>query len=74
MKYFILLIFLFLTSCSLDSNSSYWSENSTKKSFKDKKLSMNSLKNLDLNMMTFQEFNLFLKDYANKTDYPDINK
>ena len=23
--------------------------------------------------MTFEEFNLFLKDYAEKTDYPDIN-
>jgi hypothetical protein len=73
-KFFILLIILILTSCSLDKNSSFWNENWTKKSFENKKLLKNSTKNLDLNLMTFQEFNIFLKDYANKKDYPDISK
>ena len=28
----------------------------------------------DYKSMTFDEFNLFLKDYSNNAEYPDINK
>jgi hypothetical protein len=28
----------------------------------------------DFMFMTFEEFNLFLKDYSENMDYPDINK
>ena len=84
MKYFFLLLILILTSCSLNKDSTYWNEELTKKANEKKKLSVilkekqihNSLKKKygDFKAMTFDEFNIFLKDYSNKMGYPDINK
>ena len=73
MKYFLLPLILILTSCSLDRNSAYWNEDLTKKTVENKKLSKILKKTADFKTMTFDEFNLFLKDYSDKTDYPDIN-
>ena len=73
MKYFLLPLILILTSCSLDKNSSYWNEDLIKKTVENKKLSKILKKTADFKTMTFDEFNLFLKDYSDKADYPDIN-
>ena len=73
MKYLFLPLILFLTSCSLSKDSAHWNEDPIKKSADDKKLSK-ILKNTgDYKSMTFDEFNLFLKDYSNNAEYPDIN-
>tara|TARA_B110000858_G_C17453189_1_gene315105 strand:+ start:161 stop:385 length:225 start_codon:yes stop_codon:yes gene_type:complete len=72
MKYFILPIILILTSCSLDKNSSFWSEDSSIKSFKEKKKTKLISKNKDIKNMTFEEFDTFLKKYSNNAKYPDI--
>ena len=73
MKYLFLSLVLFLTSCSLNKDSAYWNEDSIKKSAESKKLSKILKKTADYKSMTFDEFNLFLKDYSNKAEYPDIN-
>ena len=74
MKYLFLSLILFLTSCSLSKDSAYWNEDPMKKSVENKKLSK-ILKNTgDYKSMTFDEFNLFLKDYSDNAEYPDINK
>ena len=65
---------LFLTSCSLNKDSAYWNEDRIKKSVDDKNLSKILEKNGDYKSMTFEEFNLFLKDYSNNAEYPDINQ
>ena len=74
MKYFFLSLILLLTSCSLSKDSAYWNEDPIKKSAEDKKLSKILKKTGDYKSMTFDEFNLFLKDYSNKAEYPDINQ
>ena len=74
MKYLFLSLILFLTSCSLNKDSAYWNENPIKKSVEDKKLSKILKKTGNYKSMTFDEFNLFLKDYSNNAEYPDINK
>ncbi len=74
MKYLLLPFILILTACSLNKNSTYWNEDSINKPLESKKLSKILKKNADFKKMTFDEFNLFLKDYTDKTDYPDINK
>ena len=74
MKYLFLLLILFLTSCSLNKDSTYWNEDLIKKSADYKKLSKILEKTGDYKSMTFDEFNLFLKDYSNNAEYPDINK
>ena len=74
MKYLFLSLILFLISCSLSKDSAYWNEDPIKKSVNDKKLSKILKKNGDYKSMTFDEFNLFLKDYSNNAEYPDINQ
>ena len=74
MKYLFLSLVLFLTSCSLNKNSVYWNEDSIKKSAEDKRLFNILKKTGDYKSMTFDEFNLFLKDYSNNAEYPDINQ
>ena len=73
MKYLFLALMLFLTSCSLNKDSAYWDEDPIKKSADDKKLSKILKKTGDYKSMTFDEFNLFLKDYSKNAEYPDIN-
>ena len=74
MKYLFLSLILFLTSCSLNKDSAYWKEDPIKKSAEDKKLSKILKKTGDYKSMSFDEFNLFLKDYSNNAEYPDINQ
>ena len=74
MKYLFLSLILLLTSCSLSKDSAYLNEDSIKKSSEDKRLSKILKKTGDYKSMTFDEFNLFLKDYSNKAEYPDINQ
>jgi len=70
-KYFILL--LILSSCSFDKNSAYWNEDIKKKSKDSKEIIKILEKKTDFKKMTFDEFNLFLKDYSDKAEFPDIN-
>jgi len=72
-KYFLLLFIFILTACSLNKNSTYWNEDPIKKSLESKKLSKLLENNTDFKTMTFEEFNLFLKNYSDNADYPDIN-
>jgi hypothetical protein len=74
LKYLFLSLILLLTSCSLSKDSAYWNEDTIKKSSEDKKLSKILKKTGDYKSMTFDEFNLFLKDYSNNAEYPDINQ
>jgi len=74
LKYLFLPLILFLTACSLNKDSAYWNEDPIKKSTDDKKLSKILKKTGDYKSMTFDEFNLFLKDYSYNAEYPDINQ
>jgi hypothetical protein len=71
MKFFFLL--LILTACSFDKDSTYWNEDSIKKTIENKKLSKINIKNKDFKSMTFEEFTLFLEDYSNKSKFPNID-
>ena len=84
MKYFLLLLALILTACSLNKNSTYWKDDSTKNTIENKKLSA-ILKKVNVNKssktlekknvieMSVDEYNFYLESYLNKSDYPDIN-
>lgn len=74
MKYLFLSLIVFLTSCSLNKESTYWNEDPSKRSINEKKLSQILKKTGDYKSMTFDEFNLFLKDYSKNAEYPDINQ
>ncbi|MDA8919003.1 hypothetical protein N9I08_04620 [Candidatus Pelagibacter sp.] len=88
MKYLLFLLIFFLVNCSFNKKNSYWSDDSVsladyvlvfdstmaaKKPVDNVKLSEIFKKENDLKSMTFSEFNLYLQDYTNNSDYPDIN-
>ena len=73
MRFFILPLILVLSACSLDKNSTYWYNDPIKKTTETKKPSKVLNKTADIETMTFDEFNLFLKDYSEEAGYPDIN-
>ena len=73
MKYFLLSLILVLSACSLNESSTFWNEDSSIKSLEKKNLSKILKKNENFKKMTFEEFNLFLKSYSEREDYPDID-
>ena len=60
MKYLFLALILFSASCSLSKDTAYLDNGSINKTS-------------DFMSMTFDEFNLFLENYSNNAEYPDIN-
>ena len=80
-SFLIIISIFFLTNCSLNKNSNYWTNNNQYDQ-SDKILSFDNNKNLpqiieksgDINSMTIQEYELFIKDYTEKSEFPDISK
>ena len=70
--YFFLL--LFISNCSLNKDSQYWTEDTIKKKNEQKKLSKILKKSKDITSMTLDEYKLYIEDYTKKSKYPDISK
>ena len=74
MKYLIIIFLFFGTSnCSLNSDSNYWTENSSKDKHSKKKLKLIKVKSKDITSMTMEEYELYLKDHTKNSDYPYLN-
>jgi hypothetical protein len=73
MKYFFIPLIFILNSCSLDKNSTYWNEDFIINPTEDKKLSKTLVVSDDFKTMSFDDFDLFLKEYSKNADYPNIN-
>ena len=71
---FIFYIILFLSNCSLNKDSKYWTEDVVKKSEDQKKLSEVLKKSEDITNMTYDEYKIYIDDYTKKSKYPDINQ
>ena len=71
---FCLLSLLFISNCSLNKDSQYWTEDTIKKKNEQKNLSKILKKSKDITSMTLDEFKLYIEDYTKKSKYPDISK
>jgi hypothetical protein len=71
---FIFFTILFLTNCSLNKDSKYWTEDVVKKNEDQKKLSEVLKKSEDITNMTYDEYKIYIDDYTKKSKYPDINQ
>ena len=71
---FIFFIIIFLTNCSLNKDSKYWTEDVVKKSKVEKKLSEVLKKSDDITNMTYDEYKIYIDDYTKKSKYPDIKQ
>jgi len=75
MKIFLYLIFfIFISNCSLNSESKYWTEDTIKKKAENKKLIEIIGKSNDIRLMTVDEYKIYIDDYSKKSKYPDINE
>ena len=74
MRYFFLIYILSLSSCSLNKNSTFWTEDPIKQSIENNKLTIIKNKANNYKKMSFDEFEVFLKDYSKKNRYRDINE
>ena len=71
---FWFLLLLFISNCSLNKDSHYWTEDTIKKKKEQKNLSKILKKSKDITSMTLKEYELYIEDYTKKSKYPDISK
>ena len=70
----LIIIFLFITNCSLDKNSEFWNEDPIQKKENEQKISKILEKSNDITSMTMEEYELYIEEYTKKSKYPDISK
>ena len=71
---FFFFILLFISNCSLNKDSQYWTEDTIKKKDEQKNLSKILEKSKDITSMTLEEYKIYIEDYTKKSNYPDISK
>ena len=69
-----LFLLLFISNCSLNKDSQYWTEDTIKKKNEQKNFSKILKKSKDITTMTLDEYKLYIEDYTKKSKYPDISK
>ena len=74
MKYLLTFFLLFLSNCSLNKDSQYWTENSYENEANQKKLNQILKKADDITSMTLEEYKIYIDDYTKKSKSPDISK
>ena len=73
-KFLYFILFISFVSCSLNSESKYWTEETIKKKAENKKLIEILRKSNDIRSLTVDEYKIFIDDYIKKSKYPDINE
>tara|TARA_B100000287_G_C20432064_1_gene701945 strand:- start:92 stop:319 length:228 start_codon:yes stop_codon:yes gene_type:complete len=73
-KLYLFLYLIFLTNCSFNENSKFWTEDVIVK--KEYEILLNKIldKSNDLMSLTFNEYKIYIDEYNKKSKYPDINK
>ena len=71
---FVLFFFFSLSSCSLNKDSKFWTEDVIKNQDDKKKLSEILKKSSDITTMTLEEYKIYIDDYTKKSKYPNISK
>ncbi len=74
MKYLLIIFLLFLSNCSLNNDSQYWTEHPAENKKNQKKLNEILKKSDDITKMTLEEYEIYIDDYTKKSKYPDISK
>ena len=73
MKIFFIILAFFLTTCSLNNNSKFWTEENIKKEVYKKQLDEIMEKQSDIFSMSFSEYKIFIEEYSKISSYPDID-
>ena len=70
----LFLILLILQSCSFSRDSVYWNEHNKKKIKEKQNLVKIIEKSEDINLMSLNEYKIYIDDYIKKSKYPDITQ
>ena len=73
-KILFLILALFISNCSLNNDSKYWTEDNKKRVENEKQLIEIKKKSSDITSMTLNEYELYVDDYTKKSKYPDMSK
>ena len=73
MKYLLILFLFLINNCSLNKDSTYWTENIKKIKIDQKKMSEILKKSDDITTMSIEEYDIYIDDYIKKSKYPNIN-
>ena len=74
MKLIFVLFFFSLSSCSLNKDSKFWTEDVIKNQDDKKKFAEIFKKSDDITTMTLEEYKIYIDDYTKNSKYPDISK
>ena len=67
-------ILILLNNCSFNKNSKFWTEdNNDKIAFKKKLIEINT-NSSNITSLSFNEYEIYIEEYAKKQKYPDISK
>ena len=73
-KLYLFLYLIFLTNCSFNENSKFWTEDVIVKKNYENQLNKILDKSNNLMSLTINEFEIYINEYNNKSKYPDLNK
>ena len=71
--YLFLISVFFLMGCNLNNNSVNFNKDTIKQSMKKSRILNITLSDTNFKKMSFNEFDLFLKNYSNNSKHPNIN-
>ena len=74
MKFLLIIFLIFLSNCSLNKDSQYWTEHPAESKKKQIKITEILKKSDDITKMTLEEYEIYIDDYTKKSKYPDISK
>jgi len=75
MKFLLIaILFFFVSNCSLNSDSKYWTESVKKNTLNQKKNELIKLKSKNITSMTMEEYELYLEGFTKNSKYPDLKK
>ena len=69
----LIYLLIIVNACSFNKESTYWSEDNIKRVKKEKMLDEIIKKSNDITLMSYNEYETFLKDYTKKSKYPELS-
>ena len=75
MKFFFALLYLlYLSGCSLNSNSKYWTEENNNNSLIKSNSIQEKFNDKNLTSLSIEEFEIYIENYAKNNPYPNIDE
>lgn len=73
-KIFLFFFIIFLSNCSFNDNSKFWTKDGIKKKAFKEKLHKIIYKSNDIMSLTFDEYQIYITENNKNTEYPNLNE